>query len=177
MSSWMQPDDDFDDEENEQGQPQVPKALRKHVAKLEKQLADMKQENEKYKAASRKTAVEDALKAKGVDPRVAAFVPADLESTQEAIEKWLTDYADLFPAKQQSTSQATSEDGGEGEGEGQESSEDADLAASMGRMSEVTGGGKAPTKEADLMAAVNNAKTREDLDKLVSAAGGGYGSG
>lgn len=172
----MQPDDDDFDDDQQPQQTQAPKALRQHVSKLEKENQELRKQLDKLAAEQRKRTVGEALTAKGMNPKLAGLVPADVE-TPEAVDKWLADYADLFPVAKQETPQAPPEGGGEGE-KGQESGGEADeFETAMNRMSEVVGKAQTPGREADMLALVNSAKSREDLDRLIAAAGGGYGSG
>lgn len=50
-------------------------------------------------AKQRTATLADTLKAKGVNPKVAQFFPADLEPTEDNITSWLKDFADVFGVK------------------------------------------------------------------------------
>ena len=79
--------DDWDDEEEETstGPANLRKALKDAQRKLkaaEQQLADQGK-------TIRKRTIGDAIAAKGLNPKLAALVPSDIESTEEAINAWV----------------------------------------------------------------------------------------
>src|SRR3954464_4280343 len=76
----------------------TPKGLREWA---EKQAADNKALSDKLakiEAAQRKTSIAEALKAKGLPEKVAAFYPQDADASEEAVAKWVQEYADVFGA-------------------------------------------------------------------------------
>lgn len=162
MSQWT-----FDDDEQEQQQEQPAKGngLREHLKRLEAENKQLKEQNSKYGAQLRKQAVTGVITSKGYDPRIAAFIPADVDSTPEAVETWLKEYGDLFGGAKASSAP-------EGDDEGDEAAE-AELAAAFGRMGRATAAGKvAATKEADLMARLSDPSlTQDQLMDLIASAG------
>lgn len=75
--------------------------LRKQLrdkTKAEKELVTRVQE---YEKKSRTTSIADVLKSKGVNPKVAAFIPTDVDATEEAVSSWLTEYGDVFGVQPQ----------------------------------------------------------------------------
>jgi hypothetical protein len=38
----------------------------------------------------------DALASRGVNSKIASFIPQDIDPTEESVSKWLEDYADVF---------------------------------------------------------------------------------
>ena len=105
--------DDWDDEEEETstGPANLRKALKDAQRKLkaaEQQLADQGK-------TIRKRTIGDAIAAKGLNPKLAALVPSDIESTEEAINAWVEEFADVFtPASVGKESEGGSE-GSEGQ--------------------------------------------------------------
>jgi hypothetical protein len=184
-NQWIQPnqydDDDDDDGQSQQQQPQqIPKGLRTHVTKLEKELAALKEENGKLKVQVRESAISKVLTTKGIDERVAKLVPTDIEPTSEAVEKWLTDHGDLFATKQQEPNPGKSGDSQTPTPTGDDPDDEdfAELIAAMGRINRVNDVAQPPTKAADLLAVLKDKSlTAEKLNALVNAAGGGVGSG
>lgn len=72
------------------------KQLRKQLRDKESTLKALSAENETFKSTVRKSTVTDLLAKRNVNPKVAAFIPADVEATDEAIGKWLGEYGDVF---------------------------------------------------------------------------------
>jgi hypothetical protein len=85
--------DDEDDFTEEGGD--VVKQLRKVNRTLEKRLKELEVEANNLKSQTRQRTVKDVLTAKGVNPKIAAFIPQDIEG-EEAISGWLNEYGDVF---------------------------------------------------------------------------------
>lgn len=100
----MSDNDDWDDDESNSGQndSQLVKDLRRQLKAKDKELQGFREELAPLKATVRQRSVEDVLKAKGVDVKVAKLVPPTAE-TPEAVEQWLTEYADVLNINQQKT--------------------------------------------------------------------------
>ena len=73
---------------------------------------------------SRSSTLADILREKGVSPKVAAFVPADVEPTADAIGAWLEEFGDVFGVqKDDGQNQQVSEQTGGNAGGDDESGE------------------------------------------------------
>lgn len=177
-NQWYQSvDDDDDDDDEGQGQQQAPKALRSHATKLEKENRALKEQNDKLQKQFRQTAISQVLKDKGLDAKVAKLVPSDVEPTEEAVEKWLADYADIFPTKKTEETPATEGQTSSG-AEGSEDEVDEDEVAQMGLIGSVTNAAQAPTRQQDLLKQLQSKDLKpEALMQMIQAAGGGYGVG
>ena len=69
--------------------------LRKQYEELVKEVKGLKAENSQYKTKERASTVAEILKAKGV-PASAAKLYSDEDTSEDAVSKWLEDYADVF---------------------------------------------------------------------------------
>lgn len=164
---------DFDDESQDQNNQQnQSKGLR---AQLERALAENKTLKEQAATLTkqvREAAISSLITAKGLNPKIAKLIPSDVESTTEALDKWFEENSDLFPAapKGETNNDEPDEDA---------SPEDQELAQQMAAMGNVTGASAmTPQREKDLLAQLRNTDlTQEKLMEMISAAGGGYGSG
>lgn len=87
-------DDNVDFGVDQPGDSQGIKNLRKEYRATQRALAKANSELETLKKDGRKSSIEKALSAKNVNPKVAAFIPDDVEA--DGIDKWLTEYGDLF---------------------------------------------------------------------------------
>lgn len=161
---------DWDDPEfNEEGQQQQkPNPMREHLRKLEKENKALKEANEKALAQLRQRTVSDVLTAKGYKAKVAKLIPADVEPTDEAVGKWLEEFADVFGVTPDA-GEGKAEDGAAAPAEGDK----------LNRISEATAAvSGVPTSQADLRTKLADPSlTREQLVELINKAGGGYGSG
>jgi hypothetical protein len=179
-NQWYQPAE-FDDDDNDegQGQPntgqQLPKGLRTRMKQLETENKTLRETNEKLATEARKSAISQVLKTKNIDPKVANLVPKDVEPTAEAVEKWLADYADVFPVKAAEGESGNPDGGQDGDGD---TGADSDEAAQMALIAQAANGGQPPGKQADLLKQLTAKDLkREDLLALIEAHGGGLGAG
>lgn len=90
-------DDDYADQDHD---TDLVKTLRKALRERDKQITELTGTVETYRTKERVTTIADVLKAKGVKPKVAALMPKDIEATEESVQKWLDEYADVFGIQQ-----------------------------------------------------------------------------
>lgn len=72
------------------------KKLRSKIEELSSRAKELESENHSLKGSQRKQAMSSALVARGYPAKIAAFIPADLEASDEAIDGWLREYGDVF---------------------------------------------------------------------------------
>ena len=125
--------------------------LRKVNRALEKRAKELEQELASLKTQTRQRTVKEVLQAKGLNPKIAAFVPQDIEASEEAINQWVSEYGDVFGAPVQA----------------QEEAKPAADVSAHARINNVVATGQPPSVDEDAMAKVLGAKTREDLDALL----------
>ncbi len=146
-------EDDFLDEDNE---PQdVVKQLRKVNRTLEKRMKELEAEANTLKSQTRQRTVKDVLTAKGVNPKVAAFIPQDIEISEEAVTAWLNENGDVFginktEAAKEETRAATNP-----------------AFAAQKRINEVVSTGTPPGVDEDSMARILNAKSSAELNDIL----------
>jgi len=144
-------DDDFFDEDNE---PQdVVKQLRKVNRTLEKRLKEIEAEATTLKNQTRQRTVKDVLTAKGINPKVAAFIPQDIDVTEEAVATWLNEYGDVFGVQQESN-------------KGESQAQNPALQAQK-RINDVVSTGTPPGVDEDSMSKILGAKSAAELSALL----------
>ena len=147
--------DDIDDDLDFEDQPQdVVKQLRKVNKTLERRLKELEVEATTLKNQTRQRTVKDVLTSKGINPKVAAFIPQDLDVSEEAVNNWLNEYGDVFGVNQNAN-----------EGESQ-ASKDPALQAQK-RINDVVSTGTPPGVDEDSMAKILNAKSASELSALL----------
>src|SRR5674476_68107 len=122
------------------------KDLRKQLREARKELVQKDTEIGTLRDEKRASTVTDVLKDKGVNVKVAALIPKDVESTKEAVEKWLADNADVFNISVQEELGSAPETGGNASQTGAEVpgvSQEARAAFEAARRAE-TGAGTVP---------------------------------
>jgi len=153
MSNYDYEDDDFDTDTSND----LVKQLRKATKQKDKELAELKAQYESLAKANRERAIKDALASRGVNSKIAAFIPQDIDPTEESVSKWLENYADVFGVETQAN-QATP-------------NVDPKQAAAYQRMTNAVEQGVTPEFQADIHRRLMNANSKEELDEIIRASG------
>ena len=155
MSNYDYEDDDDitqDDSSND-----LVKQLRKASKQKDKELQELRSQFETLSKGQRERAIKDALAARGVNGKIAAFIPQDIDPTEESVSKWLEDYADVFgieAGQTQATHNVNPND-----------------AAAYKRMTNSADSGVSPEHNGDIMQKLMNANTKEELDEVIRMSG------
>lgn len=149
--------DDDDDVNIEDQANDLVKQLRKANKQKEKELAELKSQFENLSKAQRERAIKDALASRGVNPKIASFIPQDIDPTEESVSKWLNDYSDVFGVDSGSN-QATP-------------NIDPAQAQQYQKMTRTVDSGSSPDGADDIMRRLMNANTREELDEVIRQSG------
>jgi len=155
MSNYdYEDDDDFDmnDSSND-----LVKQLRKAAKQKDKELQELRAQFEGLNKAQRERAIKDALASRGVNSKIASFIPQDIDPTEESVSKWLEDYADVFgieTGQTQATPNVNPND-----------------AAAYKRMTNSADSGVSPEHNGDIMQKLMNANSREELDEVIRLSG------
>jgi hypothetical protein len=155
MSNYdYEDDDDFttDDSSND-----LVKQLRKASKQKDKELNELKAQFESLNKAQRERAIKDALASRGVNSKIASFIPQDIDPTEESVSKWLEDYADVFGIETSQT-QATP-------------NVNPNDAAAYKRMTNSADSGVSPEHNGDIMQKLMNANSKEELDEVIRLSG------
>ena len=154
MSNYdYEDDDDFDMDSSSND---LVKQLRKAAKQKDKELQELRSQFESLNKAQRERAIKDALERRGVNQKIASFIPQDIDPTEESVSKWLEDYADVF---------------GIDLGQNQRTNvEPADIAAYK-RMTGTADAAMSPERGADVMSRLMNANSKEELDQIISQSG------
>lgn len=164
--TWTDDDDDDDDEGQKSAKPaDLPEPARRHMRKVEKENADLKKALADLSAAQRKSSVSDVVKAKGYDPLIAGFIPTTVESSDEAIGKWLDEHAAVF-------AKTKTDDNAGASNQEVDDTIPPDVAQALGMVTNISGTAQQPERIKDLMAQLNDPNlTVEKLDQLIIANG------
>jgi hypothetical protein len=155
MSNYdYEDDDDFDTNDSSND---LVKQLRKASKQKDKELNELKAQFESLNKAQRERAIKDALASRGVNSKIASFIPQDIDPTEESVSKWLEDYADVFgieTGQTQATPNVNPND-----------------AAAYKRMTNSADSGVSPEHNGDIMQKLMNANSREELDEVIRLSG------
>ena len=151
MSQNNEYDDEFDDFGDEG--TDVVKQLRKVNRTLEKRAKELEQELKGLQTQTRHRTVKDVLQAKGINPKIAAFIPQDIDTSEEAINGWLNEYGDVFGSTQNANSE-------------QASNNSIDVSANT-RINQVVSTGQVPEVDSDAMAKILAAGNADELNRIL----------
>ena len=155
MSNYdYEDDDDFDTTESSSND--LVKQLRKAAKQKDKELAELRAQFDGLSKAQRERSIKDALERRGVNQKIASFIPQDIDPTEESVSKWLEDYSDVF---------------GIDLGQNQSTNVDpADIAAYK-KMTGTADAAQSPERGADVMSRLMNAGSKEELDDIIRQSG------
>ena len=157
MSNYDYDDDDFDTPAQAADGDNLVKQLRKAAKQKDKELAELKAQFESLNKAQRERAIKDALASRGVNSKIASFIPQDIDPTEESVSKWLEDYADVFGVQTQSNQNVPNVDPKQ--------------VAAYQRMTNAVEQGNTPEFQAEVHQKLMNASTREELDEIIRQSG------
>ena len=152
MSNYdYEDDDEFTTDSND-----LVKQLRKQLKAKEKEMAEFKTQFDNLSKAQRERAVKDVLEARGVNGKVAKFIPQDLDPTEESLSKWLEDNADVFGFQVEDKT---------------EPAVDPAQAAAYKKMNSAVDQGLTPDSSDDIMRKLLSAGSKEELDEIIRNSG------
>jgi len=155
MSNYdYEDDDDFDMDSSSND---LVKQLRKAAKQKDKELAELRSQFDGLNKAQRERSIKDALERRGVNQKIASFIPQDIDPTEESVSKWLEANADVFGIELESN-------------QNQPNADPADIAAYK-RMTGAADAGMSPERGADVMSRLMNANSKEELDDIIRQSG------
>ena len=144
-------EDEDDDFTQESANNDLVKQLRKANKQKEKELAELKSQFENLSKAQRERAIKDVLEARGVNKKIASFIPSDIDPTEESLSKWLNEYGDVFGVT----------------AEPEQPVVDPAQAAAYKKMNSAVDNGLTPDSSDDLMKKILNTNSKEELDEVL----------
>jgi len=155
MSNFDYEDDEDDITTSDSGNDLV-KQLRKANKQKDKELAELKAQFGDISKAQRERAIKDTLEARGVNSKIAKFIPSDIDPTEESLSKWLDENGDVFGFQVTESNQNTV---------------DPAQAAAYNRMNNVTSQAQTPDSSDDILRKLMSANSKEELDEVIRMSG------
>lgn len=144
-------EDDFTTESND-----LVKQLRKATKQKDKELAELRAQFEGVSKAQRERSIKDVLESRGVNSKIAKFIPSDVDSTEESLSKWLDENGDVFGFTATDSNQPVV---------------DPAQAAAYKKMNSVTEQGLTPDASDDILRKLMSANSKEELDDIIRQSG------
>lgn len=149
-------DDDFD-LEDESEQPRkaennndLVRQLRKAQRAADKRAKELETELLSLRSAQRENVIKSVLESKGLNPKVAKFIPTDISPDEDAINQWIGEYGDVFGIAQVVQEQKSSPD-----------------LATLRQIDAVTQGAVTPDKIENLLLRLDQADSAQDIINMI----------
>jgi len=146
-------DADINDEYDEYDIPAETDLL-KQLRKLEKEqsrrIKELESQLTNYKVAERDNTVQFVLESMGVNPKIAKFIPSDIEVNTETVENWIKENADVFGLEIQEERPA----------------ENPSLAT-LRQIDTITAAGQTPIGVDDMMLRINQAQDAQEIINMI----------
>lgn len=126
------------------------KKLRKALKVEQKRNKELESSLGELTKSQKERVLKDVFASRGVNPKVAAFIPNDLDASEEAISGWLEQNADVFGIKLDPKKEIDSKD-----------------VASLRQMDNVTTGALSPDKAEDMSIKIQSAQSADDILNLI----------
>lgn len=147
--------EDYDDAPQRGSSDEVLKKVRRAERAKDKQLKELQAELESLRKFQRETTISQVLAEKGVNPKVAKFIPADIDLSSDGISNWLNDNGDLFGVAAPV----------------QQSAVDMNDINALRQIDAVTSGAISPDDVNDAFNIMNNASSAEELLNFLYSQG------
>jgi len=153
---WLDDDEfDFEEETQPRSSDDVLKKVRRAERAKDKQVKELQAELESLRRFQREATISQVLAEKGVNPKVAKFIPADIELSSDSISNWLSDNGELFGVAAPV----------------QQSAVDVNDMAALRQIDAVTSGAISPDDVHDAFNIMNNAQSAEELLNFLYSQG------
>ena len=147
--------EDYSDEPSRGSSDDVLKKVRRAERAKDKQLKELQAELESLRKFQREATISQVLAEKGVNPKVAKFIPADIEMSSDSISNWLSDNGELFGVAAPT----------------QQNAVDVNDMAALRQIDAVTSGAISPDDVNDAFNIMNNASSAEELLNFLYSQG------
>ena len=150
-NEWYDDDDDFSEEEDQTGGLQN---LRKADRAKSKRIKELETELEGLRSFQRQSVVSSVLNERGVNPKIATFIPSDVANDPESISNWLDEHGEIFGVQPQA----------------KQSMVDQENLSTLRQIDAVTGSALSPDDVNDIFSRLNNAQSAEELMEMIYGA-------
>ena len=129
------------------------KQLRRLEKEQSKKIKELEQQLGSYKVAERESTVQFVLESMGVNPKIAKFIPQDIDVNSETVENWVKDNADVFGIQLQQEKPVNNPD-----------------LATLRQIDTITAAGQAPIGVDDMMLRIDQAQSAEEITAMIFGA-------
>jgi hypothetical protein len=154
---WYEDDDilsdfDFDSDEDTDDGGSAIKKVRRSERAAQRRVRELEQQLQELYEFKRNNDLSSILSEKGVNPKIAAFIPQDLDIDDNSVTSWLGEYGDLFGISVKPSNQRESQN--------------YNLDA-YGQIDAVTGSALTPDGVNDAYSMISNAQSADEILNLI----------
>ena len=141
---------DFDEEEleSEETGGDLVSQLRKATKKKDKQLKELMEELNSIKSSQRTNSIKSVLAERNLNPKIANFIPSDLDASPEAIDNWIAENAEVFGLKVEKPQVAPD-------------------VATLRQIDAVAANAQIPVGNDDLFLRLDQAQSAEEIEQMI----------
>ena len=149
-------DNIWDDEEDNEfdsfdADTDLVKKLRKALKAEQKRNKELETTMGDLTKSQKERILKDVLASRGVNPKIAQFIPSDIEASEDAIGAWLDSNGDVFGYKPSEKSKVAQQD-----------------ITAMQRMDSALTGAETPASSDDLLNRIANAGSEDEILSILS---------
>ena len=148
---WADEDEDEETTNVYESDTDLVKKLRKALKVEQRKNKELETSYSELTKAQKERILKDVLSSKGVSPKIAQFIPADIEASEDAINAWLDSNGDVFGYTPSEKSKVNQED-----------------ISSMKKMDAVLTGAETPASSDDLLNRIANAESEDEVISILS---------
>lgn len=148
---WADEDEEEDTQQEFLSDSQLVKQLRKQLNAEKRKNKELEAKTGELTKAQKERILKDVLTSKGVNHKIAQFIPQDIEASEDAINAWLDANGDVFgytPTPKPAVNQ--------------------DDIAAMQKMDSVLTGAETPSSSNDIENRLANANSEEEILSILS---------
>lgn len=176
-NQWWMDEPDEDVEPEPASAAQNPRDLRSQLKAALKKNKELSDQLGTAQAEARKSNIGNYFRDKGINPKLAKYVPADLDPTSDALDKWVAEDGELFNIVPKADGDANKPPGTGDGTSGTPAVPDGNVApnvqAAWNAINGSTGNALPAGKMEDLEAAINGAADEATLRALLFSHGAG----
>jgi hypothetical protein len=148
---WADEDEDEETTNVYESDTDLVKKLRKALKVEQRKNKELETSYGEITKAQKERILKDVLTSKGVSPKIAQFIPADIEASEDAISAWLDNNGDVFGYTPSEKSKVNQED-----------------ISSMKKMDAVLTGAETPISSDDMQNRIANAESEDEIISILS---------
>ena len=148
---WADEEEDEETTNVYESDTDLVKKLRKALKVEQRKNKELETSYSEITKAQKERILKDVLSSKGVSPKIAQFIPADIEASEDAISAWLDNNGDVFGYTPSEKSKVNQED-----------------ISSMKKMDAVLTGAETPIASDDLQNRIANAESEDEIISILS---------